>query len=204
MKLKRHFLTGLIVLAPTVITGWIVWKIFVTVDGFIGPLQKKFPLIDIPGIGFVVVIVLIFLVGFLASNLIGRRMIAGGETLFNRLPLVRKIYTASKELSEVLLGGKKAMFKRVVLVRFPHHDSWVVGFEMNEGVPQFDRVLGEDSVVVFVPTTPNPTSGFMIVVPRRESFPVDISVEDAVKMILSGGAFKPQSYPDPAETAPQA
>jgi uncharacterized membrane protein len=165
------------------------------VDGIIEPLQKKFPLIDIPGIGFVVVIVLIFLVGFLASNLIGRRLIAGGESLFNRLPLVSKIFTASKELSEVLLGGKKAVFKRVVLIRFPHHDSWGLGFEMNDGVSQFDHVLGEESVVVFVPTTPNPTSGFMIVVPRRESFPVDISVEDAVKMALSGGAFKPQPYP---------
>jgi len=122
-------------------------------------------------------------------------MIAGGETLFNRLPLVRKIYTASKELSEVLLGGKKAMFKRVVLIRFPHHDSWGLGFEMNEGIEQFDKVLGEESVVVFVPTTPNPTTGFMVVVPKREAFPVDISVEDAVKMCFSAGAFRPQTYP---------
>jgi len=195
MKLKRHFLTGLIVLAPTVITGWIVWKVFVTIDGIIGPFQKKFPLIDIPGLGFVVVLLLILLVGFLASNLIGRRLIAGGETLFNRLPLVRRIYTGSKELSEVLLGGKKAMFKRVVLVRFPHHDSWGLGFEMNEGISHFNKVLGEESVIVFVPTTPNPTSGFMIVVPKRESFPIEIAVEDAVKMILSGGAFKPQPHP---------
>ncbi len=194
MRIRRHFITGLVVLAPTVITGWIVWKIFVTVDGFIGPLQKKFPLIDIPGIGFVVVLVLIFIVGFLASNLIGRRLIAVGESLFNRLPLVRKIYTASKELSEVLLGGKKAMFKRVVLIRFPHHDSWGVGFEMNEGIEQFDKVLGEESVVVFIPTTPNPTTGFTVVVPKREVFPVDISVEDAVKMCFSGGAFRPQPY----------
>ena len=202
MKLKRHFLTGLIVLAPTVITGWIVWKVFVTVDGIIGPFQKKFPLIDIPGLGFVVVLLLILLVGFLASNLIGRRLIAGGETLFNRLPLVRKIYTASKELSEVLLGGKKAMFKRVVLIRFPHQDSWGLAFEMSRGIEQFDRVVGEESVVVFIPTTPNPTSGFMIVVPKREVFPVDIGVEDAVKMVFSGGAFKPQ--PHPAAPAPRS
>ena len=195
MKIRRHFITGLVVLAPTVITGWIVWKIFVTVDGFIEPLQKKFPIIDIPGIGFAVVIVLIFIVGFLAGNLIGRRLIAGGEGLFNRLPLIRKIYTASKELSEVLLGGKKEMFKRVVLVRFPHHDSWAVAFEMNQGIEQFDKVLGEDSVVVFVPTTPNPTTGFTVVVPMREVFPLDISVEDAVKMCFSGGAYRPQPYP---------
>lgn len=191
MKLRRYFLTGLVVLAPTVVTGWLLWKLFITVDNVIEPLQEKFPLIDKPGVGVAVVVVLIFVIGFLASNLLGRRMIAGAERLLNRLPLVRRIYSASKELSAVFLTDKKTVFKRVVLIRFPHQSSFAMAFVMNEGVRYFDGVLGAEVVTVFVPTTPNPTSGFMLVIPKRETVPVEISVEEALKMVISGGAFMP-------------
>jgi len=202
VKLKRHFLAGLLVLAPTVITGWLVWKIFHTVDNFIEPIQKKFPIIDIPGLGFAVVLVLIFLAGFLASNLFGRLLIKGGDSVLNRLPLVKKIYTASKELSEVFLTDKKRVFKRVVLVRFPHRDSYALGFVMSEGIDNFDRAVGEAVVDVFVPTTPNVATGFLVLVPKREAISVDISVEDALKMVISGGAVTPQALTKPAAKRP--
>ncbi len=194
MKLRRHFFTGLIVLAPTVITGWLVWKIFVTIDGLIGPLQSRFPVLDTPGIGVAIVIVLIFLMGFLASNIIGRRLISSGEKFFKKLPVVRTIYTASKELSEVFLTDQKAVFKRTVLIRFPYQDCYGLGFVMNERIQYLDGVLGEEVLLVFLPTTPNPTSGFMLVVPKRDSLDANISVEEALKMVISGGAFSPKAF----------
>jgi uncharacterized membrane protein len=134
---------------------------------------------------------LILLAGFLASNLVGRRIILGGERLFTVLPLIRRIYTATKDLSEVFLGDKKSVFRRVVLVRFPHRDSWGMGFVTNEGVRYFDEVIGEEVFVVFVPTTPNPTTGFFLLVPKREALPLDVTVEEALKMVISAGVFTP-------------
>ncbi|UCG52521.1 MAG: DUF502 domain-containing protein [Candidatus Latescibacterota bacterium] len=190
--LRRHFFTGLLVLTPTVITGWLVWKIFVTVDNLIAPFQKKFPLIDIPGIGFVFVLLIILITGFLASNLIGRRFIALGERLLNRLPLIRRIYNASKELSEVFLTDKKTVFQSVVLIRYPHPNSYALAFVTNRGAGYFNTLVGDELINVFIPTTPNPTSGFLLMIPKGETFPVDISVEEAMKMVISGGAFTPQ------------
>jgi len=140
--LRRYFFTGLLVLVPTAVTGWLVWKIFITIDNLIEPFQKKFPLIDIPGIGFAIVLLLILITGFLAGNFVGRRVIAGGERLLNRLPLIRRIYTASKELSEVFLAEKKTAFQRVVLIRYPHRDSFAMAFVTNEGVDYFNKAVG--------------------------------------------------------------
>jgi uncharacterized membrane protein len=191
MKIRRYFLAGLLVLAPTVITGWLVWKIFITVDNFIDPIQKKFPILDFPGLGFAVVLVLIFIAGFLATNLFGKMLIAGGDRLMSRVPLVRKIYNASKELSGVFLADKKTVFKRVVLVRFPHSETYALGFVMSVGPSYIKRSIGEEVLSVFVPTTPNPTSGFLLFVPEGEAKPVDLSVEEALKIVISGGAFSP-------------
>lgn len=190
--LRRHFFTGLIVLTPTVFTGWLVWKIFVTVDNFISPLQRRFPVIDnIPGVGVIAVLILILVVGFLASNLIGRRLIAGGERLLNRLPLIRRIYNATKELSEVFFTDKKTVFQRVVLIRYPHENSFALAFVTNRSAGYFNTVAREDLLNVFIPTTPNPTSGFLLMIPEKEAYPVDISVEEAMKIVISGGAFTP-------------
>jgi uncharacterized membrane protein len=210
VKLRRYFLAGLLVLAPTVITGWLVWKIFITVDNFIDPIQKKFPILDFPGLGFAVVLVLIFIAGFLATNLFGKMLIKGGDRLMSRVPLVKKIYNASKELSEVFLTDKKTVFKRVVLVRFPLRESYALGFVMGGATNSVGRAVGEEVLGVFVPTTPNPTSGFLLFVPAREATPVDLSVEEALKMVISGGAFAPHSVapaahplaPTPEKRAP--
>jgi uncharacterized membrane protein len=194
--LRRYFLTGLLVLAPTVITGWLVYKIFITIDNIIEPFQRRFPIIDIPGIGFVVVVLLIVVTGFLASNLIGRRVITWGERFLSRLPIVRRIYTASKELSEVFLADKKTAFRRVVLIRYPHRDSFAIAFVTNEKVPNVGNLVGQELINVFIPTTPNPTSGFMLMLPVRDTFPLPINVEEAMKMVISGGAFAPPLLSD--------
>lgn len=190
--LRRHFLTGLLVLTPTVITAYIVWWIFTTIDNFIGPLQKRYPIIDIPGIGFALVLALILVTGFLASNLIGRRVIGLGEAIMNRLPLIRRIYAAVKEVSAVFLTDKTTAFQRVVLIRYPHRDAFALAFVTKDGAPEFNRLVGDDLLNVFIPTTPNPTSGFLLMMPKRDVIAVDIPVEEAMKMIISGGAFTPR------------
>lgn len=189
--LRRQFLTGLVVIAPTAITGYIVWKIFVSIDSLIEPLQKRFPLIDIPGIGFVIVLLFILVTGVLASNLIGRRVFELGERLLNRLPLVRRIYFALKEISEALFADKRTAFQRVVLIRYPHEKSYAIAFLTRSGVAYFDAIAGDSMVNVFLPTTPNPTSGFMLMIPKREVIPLDLPVEEAMKIVISGGAFSP-------------
>lgn len=189
--LRRHFLTGLLVLAPTVVTGWIVYKIFITMDNMLDPLQRRFPIIDLPGIGFIGVLLLIWVTGLLASNLIGRRIFSLGEKMMNGIPLIRRIYTAIKEISEVFLTDKKTAFRRVVLIRYPHEKSYALAFVTKEGVDYFDRLAGDELVNVFLPTTPNPTSGFMLMLPKRDVLTVDISVEEAMKIVISGGAFSP-------------
>jgi uncharacterized membrane protein len=188
---RRHFLTGLLVLMPTVLTGYIVWKIFESIDNLIAPIQRRFPILDFPGTGFFIVIVLIFVTGFLASNLIGRRLIDLGERVLNRLPLIRRIYTAVKELSEVFLTDRKTVFKRVVLIRYPHPGTYALAFVTRDVVGYFNAVVGQDVVNVFVPTTPNPTSGFLLLIPKSDAVAVDISVEEAMKIVISGGAFSP-------------
>ena len=115
--LRRYFLTGLVVIAPTAITAYVVWWGFTKIDNLIEPLQRRYPIIDIPGIGFVIVLVLIVITGILASNLIGRRVISLGESILNRLPFIRRIYSAVKEVASVLITEKTTAFQRVVLTR---------------------------------------------------------------------------------------
>lgn len=192
MRYIRHrFFAGLLILAPTGITAFIVYKIFVTVDNSIEPLQRRFPILDIPGIGFIVVLAFIFITGMLASNLIGRRMFGVGERLLNRVPLIRRIYFAVKEISEVFLSDRKTAFERVVLIRYPHQNSYALAFVTRDGSSYFDSLVGEKVLNVFIPTTPNPTSGFMLMLPKRDIMPVNISVEEAMKIVISGGAFSP-------------
>jgi len=189
--LRRYFLTGLVVLAPTVITAYLVVWGFTRIDNLIEPFQKRYPIIDIPGLGFVIVLLLILITGILASNLIGRRIISLGEGLMNRLPLIRRVYSAIKEVSSVLLTEKNNAFQRVVLIRYPHRDAYALAFVTREGIDYFNQAVNEDLINVFIPTTPNPTSGFLLMLPKRDVLELDIPVEEAMKMVISGGAFAP-------------
>ena len=197
--LRRYFLTGLVVIAPTAITAYVVWWGFTKIDNLIEPLQRRYPIIDIPGIGFVIVLVLIVITGILASNLIGRRAISLGESVLNRLPFIRRIYSAVKEVASVLLSEKTTAFQRVVLIRYPHRDAYALAFVTKDGIEYMNRVVGSELVNVFIPTTPNPTSGFFLMIPKRDVVELDIPVEEAMKMVISGGAFAPD-HPQPAKT----
>jgi uncharacterized membrane protein len=189
--LRRYFLTGLLILAPIVVTGYILWKVFSSVDHILNPIQTKYHIIDIPGLGFFVVILFIIIVGFLFGNLIGKRFISAGERLLNYIPLIPRIYNAVKELGEVFLTDRTTVFKKVVLIRYPHPGSFALAFLTKESPDYFNNLVDHELINVFVPTTPNPTSGFLLLMPRKDVFEVRVSVEEGMKMVISGGAFTP-------------
>ena len=187
--LRRRFLAGVLILTPVVVTGWIFWKVFSSVDRIVAPLQERYPIIDWPGVGFVVVILLILVTGVFAGNLIGRRVISQGERVVFKLPMIRRVYTAVKELSEVFFTDRTTVFREVVLIRYPHKDSYALAFVTRDGTEYLNRLTGRTLLNVFVPTTPNPTSGFLLLVPGDEVIKVPISVEEGLKIVISGGAF---------------
>jgi uncharacterized membrane protein len=186
--IRRHFITGLVFLAPVVITAYIFWKVFGSVDNLIEPLQIRYPILDVPGLGVIVVFLIILIAGFLTGNLIGRRLIGLVERWLNHIPLIRGIYSTVKEISKVFFSDKRTVFKSVVLIRYPHPDCYALAFVTKEGQKYFNDLTGEDLVNVFLPTAPNPTSGYLLLIPKKDVMPVDISVEEGLKMVISGGA----------------
>ena len=186
---QRRFLAGVLILTPIVVTGWIIWKVFSSVDKVLDPLQQRYPIIDWPGVGFIVILLFILLTGIFAGNLIGRRVIAVGERIVYNLPMIRRVYAAVKELSEVFLTDRKTVFREVVLIRYPHRDMFALAFVTRQGTAFFNRQTGKTLLNVFVPTTPNPTSGFLLLVPEEDVIRVPIAVEEGLKMVISGGAF---------------
>lgn len=192
--LRNRFIAGLLILLPAVVTAWVLWKVFTSVDSIIAPIQVRYPIIDIPGIGFLVVLLIVLLTGIFAGNFIGRRVIQRGELFLFKLPLIRRIYAAVKELAEVFLSDRTTVFREVVIVRYPHRDAYVIGFVTAKGTDRLNTIIGRDLVHVFVPTTPNPTSGFLLLLPVDDVIRVAVSVEDALKMVISGGAYIPAPF----------
>jgi uncharacterized membrane protein len=189
--LRRRFLTGLVILLPTVLTGWILFQVFRSVDSVLRPVVARYPFLDFPGLGFLAVIVLILLTGVFAGNFIGRRIISLSEAVVVRVPLVNRMYTAIKQVSEVFLREERTVFKKAVLIEYPRRGIMVVGFVTSTW--RYSGPSGEDVVVinVFLPTTPNPTSGLFLMIREEETIEMNCSVEEAVKMVISGGAVIP-------------
>jgi len=201
---RRQFLTGLLILTPITVTAWILWKVFSLVDNLLSPIQSKYPIIDIPGLGFILVILLIFLTGFFAGNLLGRRIIEAGERLLNHLPIVPRIYRAVKELSEVFFRDRKTAFRKVVLIHYPHPGTYALAFVTKTSPDYFNSLVGEPLINVFIPTTPNPTSGFLLLVPKKDVIYLRVPVEEGMKMVISGGAFSPAILDEYAHSAEEA
>ncbi len=189
--LRRRFFTGLVILLPTVITGWVLYKVFVFFDSLLRPLTARYPFLDFPGLGFVGVIVFVLLAGVLGGNLIGRRIIEGLERLVRRIPLISRMYTAVKQISEVFLRHERTVFKRAVIFQYPRPGIYAIGFVTSDW--KFRDAGGSPKrfINVFLPTTPNPTSGLFLMIAEEEIIPLGCSIEDALKMVISGGAVVP-------------
>lgn len=195
--IRNRFIAGLLIITPTAVTAWVIWKIFNSVDSMLEPIQQRFPVIDVPGFGFVIVLLLILFTGVFAGNFIGRRVIGRFERILYRLPIIRRIYTGVKELSELFIADRRMVFRSVVLIRYPHENTRALAFVTEDAARGLDEFAGQRVLSVFVPTTPNPTSGFLLFVPVDSVVHVPIDVEEGLKMVISGGVYVPPRLKSP-------
>lgn len=193
--MKRYLLTGIVVLIPLVITVWVLRLIVNTLDEtlFLLPASIRPETLfgfHIPGLGVLVTLLIVLLTGAIAANLLGRRLLQLGEDLLARIPVVNTIYTGVKQVSDTLFSSSGQAFRKVLLVRYPHSGVWTLAFLT--GTPQgvIAEKLDEPHLNVYVPTTPNPTSGFFLMVPVRDVIELDIAVDDALKHIISMGVVE--------------
>lgn len=204
--LRNRFLTGLVVAAPIGVTIWLVFTFINFVDRVIKPLvparynPETYLPFAIPGMGLLIAILGLTLLGALAANIFGQTLIGLGERIVNGVPLIRNIYSALKQIVETVFQGQQNSFKEVVLVEYPMAGSYAVAFVASEGRGVIRQTVGKGEPVigVFIPTTPNPTSGFLLFVPRSKVTPLNLSVEEAAKLIISFGMVTPDRLPEGA------
>jgi uncharacterized membrane protein len=195
--LKRYLLTGLLVVTPIWGTILVLKTLFVAVDGILGDVVSRYvtPASYIPGLGIVTLIALIFLVGVLAANFIGRRVVKIWEESLDRVPVVRGIYSTLKSMMDILSFKEREKYNRVVLIQFPKNGHYCFAFVTGVTQAELQAFSPEPLLNVYVPTSPNPTSGYFLLVPEREVTPVDMGVEEAMKLIVSGGLYVPTPTP---------
>ncbi len=186
--LRKSFLTGLLAITPLAITSWILWRFYILISGSVRPWVLRIPAVPqaypeffLTFIGVVSFILLIMLVGIFTRNLIGMAFIRVLERFFERIPVVKSVFSATKQIAEVFLQDRRTAFQDVVLFQYPRQGIFSVGF-VTRNFP------GDSLVTIFLATSPNPTSGFMLMVPRTDVAFLDIPVEDAIKLVVSSGA----------------
>lgn len=196
-KLRTYFLTGLLVLGPSAITLYVLFRFLWFADSMLGRYLKipaltttYLPEGRVPGLGIVAMFALLLLTGFLASSLAGTGALAAWERVLTRLPLARIIYTATKSLGEAFLSGRRTAFRQVLLVEYPRPGVWVIGFRSADPPAELSQKAGVRLVSVFVPNTPNPTSGYFRLLPETSVKPLDLTIEQAVKLIASAGVVQ--------------
>ncbi len=207
VQTRRHFLTGLLVMVPLWLTYVVVASIVGFMDNVIEVLPDKFhpstylPF-KLPGLGLIVTLAVIQLVGFLSANLMGRKIVSIYESILDRIPFVRSIYVGIKQLLEQVLSDKSDRFRRAVLVEYPRHGIYSIGFVTGTAGGVAQRKTPEKVINVFIPTTPNPTSGYYLLIPEKDLVTLDISVEQAFKMIVSAGMVGVDEEPPAGAVTP--
>jgi uncharacterized membrane protein len=184
--LRARFVTGLVVSFPLVVTLFFGRFLFDLIDRWADPISRQLFHRAVPGLGAAVFVLGVFLLGVLAHNVLGRRVLQFGERLFARIPVLRAVYTGTREVTRAFSGNRARSFRRVVLIPFPHEGVWAVAFattEFEQPTPDGPR----RQIAVFMPTTPNPTTGFFLVYPEAAVRATEMSVEEAIRMVISGG-----------------
>ncbi|HDQ00226.1 MAG TPA: DUF502 domain-containing protein [bacterium] len=201
-KVKLYFLTGLVALSPIVLTIFIIWKLFFAIDGLLQGFISKHVLTTLglevadkpmTGLGFISVILLILVTGFLARNYVGKKVLSIGDAIVSRIPIINRIYNAIQQISQAFLSEKTEVFEKAVLIEYPRKGIYSIGFFTQDTKGEVQDKLNTDVVSVFLPTTPNPTSGYLLFVPKAEIVPLEMSIEEALKLVISGGAIVPNS-----------
>ena len=185
-QIKRHLIAGVLAIVPIALTFWILRFLFRFLDSFTAPVLRNIG-IEIPGLGIILTLLFIFLLGLLITNVLCRTIFNWGEKVLNKLPLVNTIYNAVKQITNAFSGKSMKDFKQVIFIQYPRKGLWTMCFVTN----QSKNESGDEFYHVFVPTTPNPTSGVFIVIPQKDAVHPDISVEEGLKSIISGGIIDP-------------
>ena len=193
---RRYLIAGLLVWLPIGVTVFLVRIMIGLMDRslLLLPIQFRPENVlgfGIPGLGFLLTIIVLLLTGVLAANFVGKSMVSFGESLLDRIPFVRSIYSATKNFAEIVFSGSGQSFKKVLLIEYPRKGIYSLAFQTSSELGEVQERVGEDLVCTFVPTTPNPTSGYIIVLPKKDIIELDMEVEEALKMIMSLGVVVP-------------
>lgn len=196
-RLRNYLISGLLFWIPLILTI-IVIKFFLEFINSLVPQEYLPEAIfnldtSIPGSGIILLFLIILITGILVTNILGRRLVALWEKLLNRIPGFRNIYNILKKVSDTILNRSSQSFKKAFLIQYPSKGIWVIAFQSGDYRGEAESIIGEDTINLFVPTTPNPTSGFFILIPKKDTFELDISVEDAFKLVISAGVVTPNS-----------
>ncbi len=192
-KIKNYFLTGVLVTAPVVITFWIVTSLVNIFDRLVTPIipyyiNPNFYLPrDVPGLGLIVLFIFLVFIGFITANFFGSWVLKKTELIIHKIPLIKVFYKAIKQILETLLKGNSKAFREAVLLEYPRKGVWVIGFTTGKVEGAIKKKIKNELINVFIPTTPNPTSGFLLLVPRKDLKYLDVNVDDAIKTIVSAG-----------------
>jgi uncharacterized membrane protein len=191
VRLRRYYVAGLLVLAPTALTLWVVWRLFRFFDDILGT-ELRARGISVVGLGFVLLNLLLIALGFVTANLAGKRLFGLWDRLMNRVPLINKIYATLRQIAELLLGPSRVgAFGRVAIVEFPSPGTWGLGFVTSTAGGEASEKTGRKLCSLFVPSAVNPTTGFLLVVPEEKVTYLEMTPEQAMKMIVSAGALVP-------------
>lgn len=209
-RLRRMLVTGLLILTPVAVTVFVLVQLFRVMDGIFAPLVDRVlntalgtQGVHVPGMGLVLTLVVVLLLGWLSTNVGGRRILRLFERVLVRIPVAKSIYGATKGILEAVSQDQTEAFKRVVLIEYPKANIFALAFVT--GGARWEQVSDKlkDVLLVFVPTTPNPTSGFLLLVPRAEAMELPVSVEEGIRMVISGGILLPTLRPRPPIPQPE-
>lgn len=194
---RRYVLTGVIVVLPVIVTLFLFLWLFQFLDGILGRFINTYLLAhygySIPGLGIIFALLLVFLAGFFVTHLVNAKVLQFFENWFIKFPIIRQIYPAAKKIVSFLFADTSARFKKTILIEYPKKGLYTLCFVTNEGLDYFNKKTRRELVSVFIPSTPSPLTGFLVMVPKDDVIVVDVSVEDALKMLISGGVVLPDT-----------
>jgi len=197
-KIKAYFFTGILVTAPVGMTFYLAYKLIIWLDRLVNRVlppefrPDNYLPVTVPGLGIIVLVGLMIIIGMFATGFLGKFFLRLGEWIVYKLPFISSIYSLIKQVFETFLSNKNRAFNKVVMLEYPRKGLWILGLVGTETGGELQEKLPEPMLNVFIPTTPNPTSGFLIFVPKSEVIEVDMSVEEAIKFIISGGIVNPE------------
>jgi len=204
VTLRRYFIAGLLVWIPLGITLWVLKVLVDMMDQSLLLLPESYRTealfgFHVPGLGIILTVAIVLFTGALAANFFGRKLLLLGHYLVSRIPIVRSIYGGVKQISDTLFSPEGKAFRRAVLVRYPHQGAWTVALVTGAPEHEVADILGREQISVFVPTTPNITAGFFLIVPRSETIELAMNVDAALKYVISMGVAEPASRPAPIQ-----